>query len=90
MLYMRPHVLSYRSRGSKLLIGIFLPLVNEPSRAHACCGEMYCGRRKGWSDEDQGLSFLYAIMHPPPDWVMDVGSRASGKESMFTSWLFAW
>ena len=36
----------------------FWPLSSVPSRAHAICREMLCGRRKGWSVEDHGLSFL--------------------------------
>ena len=38
------------------------------------------GRREG----DHGLSFLYAIMHPPPVCVMVVGMRASGMLYMFS------
>ncbi len=58
MLYMRPRVLPDRSRGSKLLIGMFghwlMSLLGHTLIVERC----FVGGGKGWSDGDQGLSFL--------------------------------
>ncbi len=44
---------------------------------------------KGQREGNQGLSFSYAIMQPPPVCILVVGMRASGILLMFSRGLFA-
>jgi hypothetical protein len=62
-----------------------------PSSAHAICLGNCCGSEKGRRDVANGDVLRCAIMHPPLEFVMGFGSRASeGKLSSLSGVLIVY
>ena len=61
------------------------------SSAHASCLGKCCGKEKGWRDVAHGAVLMWAIMHPPLEFVSEVGIRASsGMLSAISGVLSVW
>ena len=53
------------------------PVSSVPSGAHASCMGKYFGSAKGRRDDAHGFVLVWAIMHPPREFVIELGIRAS-------------
>ena len=57
------------------------PVSSVPSSAQASCMGKYVGSAKGRRDIAHVAALVWAILQPPLEFVIEVGSRASGRVS---------